>query len=214
MNINATLFGQLIAFVVFVWFCKSYVWPPLMAAIEERQKKIADGLAASERAEKDLELAQAKVSEQLKEAKAQAAEIIEQAKKRGNQLVDEETLNLTFALALGVFVLIIFYSIKIKGVGGFIKELTMQPFNHPAFIPVNFILETVTLLARPLSLALRLFGNLYASELIFILIATIGYFQLPLHFAWAVFHILVLPLQAFIFMMLTIVYLSLASEDH
>jgi F-type H+-transporting ATPase subunit a len=123
-------------------------------------------------------------------------------------------LNLTFALALGVFVLIIFYSIKIKGVGGFIKELTMQPFNHPAFIPVNFILETVTLLARPLSLALRLFGNLYASELIFILIATIGYFQLPLHFAWAVFHILVLPLQAFIFMMLTIVYLSLASEDH
>jgi F-type H+-transporting ATPase subunit a len=90
----------------------------------------------------------------------------------------------------------------------------MQPFGHWAFIPVNFILETVTLLARPLSLALRLFGNLYASELIFILIATIGFFQLPLHFMWAVFHILVLPLQAFIFMMLTIVYLSLASEDH
>ena len=123
-------------------------------------------------------------------------------------------LNLTFALALGVFALIIFYSIKMKGVGGFTKELTMQPFGHWAFIPVNFILETVTLLARPLSLALRLFGNLYASELIFILIATIGYFQLPLHFMWAVFHILVLPLQAFIFMMLTIVYLSLASEDH
>jgi len=123
-------------------------------------------------------------------------------------------LNLTFSLALGVFVLILFYSIKIKGIGGFTKELTMQPFNHPAFIPVNFILESVTLLARPLSLALRLFGNLYASELIFILIATIGLAQLPLHFAWAVFHILVLPLQAFIFMMLTIVYLSLASEDH
>ncbi len=123
-------------------------------------------------------------------------------------------LNVTFALALGVFVLILYYSIKMKGFGGFTKELTMQPFNHWAFIPVNFILETVTLLARPLSLALRLFGNLYASELIFILIATIGYLQLPLHFAWAVFHILVLPLQAFIFMMLTIVYLSLASEDH
>ncbi len=123
-------------------------------------------------------------------------------------------LNLTFALALGVFALIIFYSIKIKGVSGFVKELTMQPFGHWAFIPVNFILETVTLLARPLSLALRLFGNLYASELIFILIATLGYFQLPLHFVWSVFHILVLPLQAFIFMMLTIVYLSLASEDH
>lgn len=123
-------------------------------------------------------------------------------------------LNLTFALAIGVFFLIIYYSLKMKGIGGFAKELTMQPFGHWAFIPVNFILETVTLLARPLSLALRLFGNLYASELIFILIATIGLFQLPLHFAWAVFHILVLPLQAFIFMMLTIVYLSLASEDH
>lgn len=123
-------------------------------------------------------------------------------------------LNLTFALAAGVFILIIYYSIKMKGIGGFTKELTMQPFGHPLFIPVNFILETVTLLARPLSLALRLFGNLYASELIFILIATIGYFQLPLHFMWAVFHILVLPLQAFIFMMLTIVYLSLAAEDH
>ncbi|GAA0860263.1 F0F1 ATP synthase subunit A [Aliiglaciecola litoralis] len=123
-------------------------------------------------------------------------------------------LNLTFALAIGVFMLIIYYSIKMKGIGGFTKELTMQPFGHWAFIPVNFILETVTLLARPLSLALRLFGNLYASELIFILIATIGLYQLPLHFMWAVFHILVLPLQAFIFMMLTIVYLSLASEDH
>ena len=123
-------------------------------------------------------------------------------------------LNLTFALASGVFILILFYSIKMKGISGFAKELTMQPFGHPVFIPVNFILESVTLLARPLSLALRLFGNLYVSELIFILIATIGYFQLPLHFMWAVFHILVLPLQAFIFMMLTIVYLSLACEDH
>ena len=131
-----------------------------------------------------------------------------------NKAVPTTDLNLTFALASGVFILILFYSIKMKGIGGFAKELTMQPFGHPIFIPVNFILETVTLLARPLSLALRLFGNLYASELIFILIATIGYFQLPLHFMWAVFHILVLPLQAFIFMMLTIVYSSLACEDH
>ena len=131
-----------------------------------------------------------------------------------NKAVPTTDLNLTFALASGVFILILFYAIKMKGIGGFAKELTMQPFGHPIFIPVNFILETVTLLARPLSLALRLFGNLYASELIFILIATIGYFQLPLHFMWAVFHILVLPLQAFIFMMLTIVYLSLACEDH
>jgi len=92
-------------------------------------------------------------------------------------------LNLTFALAIGVFFLMIFYAIKMKGVGGFVKEITLQPFNHPAFIPANFILETVTLLARPFSLALRLFGTLYASELIFILIATVGLAQLPLHFA-------------------------------
>jgi F-type H+-transporting ATPase subunit a len=130
------------------------------------------------------------------------------------KVVPTTDLNLTFALAIGVFALIIYYSIKVKGVVGFAKELTLQPFNHWAFIPVNFILESVTLLARPVSLALRLFGNLYASELIFILIATLGYVQAFLHFPWAVFHILVLPLQAFIFMMLTIVYLSLAHEDH
>ena len=87
--------------------------------------------------------------------------------------------NMTFALALGVFALTIYYSIKVKGVGGFIKELTTQPFGHWSLYPVNFILEMVTLLARPLSLALRLFGNLYAGELIFLLIATIGLFQLP-----------------------------------
>ena len=91
MNMNATLIGQLIAFAVFVWFCMRYVWPPLMDAIEDRQKTIADGLAASERAEKDLELAQQKATGQLRDAKQQAAEIIEQAKKRANQLVDEET---------------------------------------------------------------------------------------------------------------------------
>lgn len=91
MNMNFTLIGQLIAFAVFVMFCMKYVWPPLMAAIEERQKIIADGLAASDRAEKDLELAQQKATAQLKEAKQQAAEIVEQAKKRANQLVDEET---------------------------------------------------------------------------------------------------------------------------
>ncbi|QPG05662.1 F0F1 ATP synthase subunit A [Salinimonas marina] len=130
------------------------------------------------------------------------------------KVVPTTDLNLPLALGLGVFVLILFYSIKVKGVGGFVKELTMQPFNHWSMIPVNFILESVTLLARPFSLALRLFGNLYAGELIFILIATLGLWQLPLHFPWAVFHILVIVLQAFIFMMLTIVYLSLAHEDH
>ena len=90
MNINATLIGQLIAFIVFVWFCMKYVWPPLLGAIEERQKKIADGLEASERAEKDLELAQQKATDQLKDAKAQAAEIVEQAKKRASQLEESE----------------------------------------------------------------------------------------------------------------------------
>lgn len=91
MNINATLLGELIAFIFFVWFCMKFVWPPIMGAIEERQQKIADGLAASERGEQDLELAQKKATDQLKEAKSQAAEIIEQAKKRGSQIVDEET---------------------------------------------------------------------------------------------------------------------------
>ena len=90
----------------------------------------------------------------------------------------------------------------------------MNPFNHFLFIPVNLFMEVVGLLAKPFSLGLRLFGNLYAGELIFILIALLGVYQLPLHFGWAVFHVLIVTLQAFIFMMLTIVYLSLASESH
>ena len=89
MDINFTLIGELIAFVVFVIFCMKYVWPPIMAAIEDRQKTIADGLAASDRAAKDLELAQEKATAQLKEAKAQAAEIVEAAKKRENQMIEE-----------------------------------------------------------------------------------------------------------------------------
>lgn len=88
MNINATFIGQTIAFFVFVWFCMKYVWPPLMAAIEARQKTIADGLASAERAGKDLELAQHEATEKLKEAKAQAAEIIEQANKRSAQIIE------------------------------------------------------------------------------------------------------------------------------
>jgi F-type H+-transporting ATPase subunit b len=89
VNINATLLGQAIAFAMFVWFCMKYVWPPLMAAIEARQKLIADGLTQAERAGKDLELARAKATEKLKEAKAQATEIIEQANKRHAQIVEE-----------------------------------------------------------------------------------------------------------------------------
>ncbi|WOH36452.1 F0F1 ATP synthase subunit B [Thalassotalea fonticola] len=89
MNINITLVGELIAFVVFVIFCMKFVWPPIMGAIEDRQKTIADGLAASERAAKDLELAQDNAKAQLKEAKAQAAEIVEGAKKRETQMIEE-----------------------------------------------------------------------------------------------------------------------------
>jgi F-type H+-transporting ATPase subunit a len=109
----------------------------------------------------------------------------------------------------------VFYSIKVKGFGGFTKELTLQPFNHWLFIPINLVLETVTLIAKPISLALRLFGNLYAGELIFILIALMPWWaQFALSVPWAIFHILVIVLQAFIFMMLTIVYLSMAHEEH
>jgi len=128
--------------------------------------------------------------------------------------------NITFGLSLSVFILIIYYSIKIKGLGGFFKELAFQPFG-PWMMPFNLILEGVSLIAKPVSLALRLFGNLYAGELLFILIALLlntggfgaiggGIAQL----IWALFHLLVIPLQAFIFMMLTIVYLSMAHEDH
>ncbi len=89
MNINATLIGELIAFVVFVLFCMKYVWPPIIGAIEARQQKIADGLAASDRAEKDLQLAQDKAKQHLVEAKAQASALIDQAKKREAQIIDE-----------------------------------------------------------------------------------------------------------------------------
>lgn len=89
MNFNATLIGQSITFIIFVWFCMKYVWPPLMTALEERKAKIADGLAAAERGQKDLKLAQSKVSDNLKESKQQAQEIITQAQKRAHEIVDE-----------------------------------------------------------------------------------------------------------------------------
>ncbi|MCL1039827.1 F0F1 ATP synthase subunit A [Shewanella corallii] len=131
------------------------------------------------------------------------------------KIVPTTDLNITFGLSIGVFLLIVYYSIKVKGVSGFVKELTLQPFNHWALIPVNLVLETVTLIAKPISLALRLFGNLYAGELIFILIALMPWWsQFALSVPWAIFHILVIVLQAFIFMMLTVVYLSMAHEDH
>ena len=132
------------------------------------------------------------------------------------RVVPSADVNITLSMALGVFFLIFFYSIKMKGVSGFVKELTLTPFNHWAFVPVNFILETVTLLAKPVSLGLRLFGNMYAGEMIFILIAAMlpWWSQWFLNVPWAIFHILVITLQAFIFMVLTIVYLSMAYEEH
>lgn len=137
------------------------------------------------------------------------------------KIVPSTDPNITLGMALGVFILMIYYSIKIKGVGGFVKELTMHPFNHPVFIPVNLFMELVGLLAKPFSLGLRLFGNMYAGEMIFILIAVMysagwffGLFGGFLQIGWAIFHILVITLQAFIFMVLTVVYLSMAHQDH
>ena len=138
------------------------------------------------------------------------------------KVVPTTDLNVTFAMSISVFLLTIFYSLKVKGAIGFSKEFTMHPFT-PSFkglgwitaLPIivfNVILEGVSFIAKPISLSLRLFGNMYAGELIFILIALLGLYQLPLHFGWAVFHILVITLQAFIFMMLTIVYLSQAHD--
>jgi F-type H+-transporting ATPase subunit a len=153
------------------------------------------------------------------------------------KIVPSTDLNATFALSLTVFILIIFYSLKMKGVVGFISELTLQPFSvknvfvQALLVPVNFILESVTFLARPISLSLRLYGNLYAGEMIFLLIAAltlshglhaltsvggwlglVGQFILGL--IWTVFHILIITIQAFIFAVLTVVYLSMAHEHH
>ena len=152
------------------------------------------------------------------------------------KVVPSTDVNVTFAMSLTVFALIIYYSIKMKGLGGFIAEFTMQPFSskNPVvkviLIPFNFILEIIPFLARPISLSLRLYGNLFAGEMIFLLLAVLtlqgvhqlshfsGWFflamQILLAFVWAVFHLLVITLQAFIFMVLTVVYLSMAHEHH
>jgi F-type H+-transporting ATPase subunit a len=152
------------------------------------------------------------------------------------KVVPTTDLNTTFAMALTVFVLIIYYSIKVKGLGGFLGELTLQPFAAKNIFlkillaPVNFVLEIVPFLARPISLSLRLYGNLFAGEMIFLLLAALTLHgasqlssaggwallvaQFALAFLWAVFHLLIITLQAFIFMVLTIVYLSMAQEHH
>ena len=122
-------------------------------------------------------------------------------------------LNITLGFAISVFFLIIFYSIKIKGLGGFLGEFAFHPFGKWA-MPLNLLLELPGFLAKPVSLALRLYGNFFAGEVIFLVIALVGVWQLPLHFGWAVFHILVVTLQAYLFMMLTIVYLNQAHTHH
>jgi F-type H+-transporting ATPase subunit a len=122
--------------------------------------------------------------------------------------------NLTFALAITVFVLIIFYNLKIKGTIGFSKEILTKPFGVYLF-PINIVFRFIEELVKPISLALRLFGNLFAGELIFILIALMPWWiQWTIGGVWAIFHILIIAIQAFIFMMLTIVYLSMAHESH
>jgi F-type H+-transporting ATPase subunit a len=135
--------------------------------------------------------------------------------------------NATFGMAIGVFLLVLYYSIKMKGFGGFMGELTLQPFGKWG-MPVNLLLEGVNLIAKPISLALRLFGNMYAGEMIFILIALMGGTwagfsmsgatlygsQILLSLGWGIFHILIVTLQAFIFMTLTVVYLDMAHQEH
>ncbi|QXP85353.1 F0F1 ATP synthase subunit A [Methylococcus sp. Mc7] len=131
------------------------------------------------------------------------------------RVVPSTDLNATFGMSISVFFLIIFYSLKVKGPGHFAMEFLFHPFSHWALVPFNLLLNTVEYLAKPVSLGLRLFGNMYAGELIFILIALLPWWVQPaLSFPWAVFHILIITLQAFIFMVLTIVYLSLAHENH
>lgn len=137
------------------------------------------------------------------------------------KIVPSTDVNVTMGLSLSVFALMIYFSIKVKGGMGFLKELTLMPFGssnpiiQAILIPVNLLLEGVSLISKPISLALRLFGNMYAGELIFILIALLPFWaQWMLSVPWAIFHILVITLQAFIFMMLTIVYMAMAHEHH
>lgn len=131
-------------------------------------------------------------------------------------------LNATFALALAVWILMIGFAIKVKGLGGFIKELFCSPFGaNPLLWPFNFLFNLIEYVSKPLSHSLRLFGNMYAGEIIFLLLwvwaatgLTGAFFAVILGWGWAIFHILIVTLQAFIFMMLTVVYISLAHEHH
>mgnify|MGYP002621154159 FL=1 len=131
------------------------------------------------------------------------------------KIVPTTDINATLGMSIGVFLLIIYYSCKVKGVGGFAKELALTPFNTWLLAPFNLILEIVGLLVKPISLGFRLFGAMFAGEVIFILIALLPFWAIwALDVPWAIFHILVVSLQAFIFTTLSIVYLSAAHEHH
>jgi F-type H+-transporting ATPase subunit a len=131
-------------------------------------------------------------------------------------------VNTTFALALSVWLMMIYYSIKVKGLGGWIHELFCSPFgSNPLLWPANFLFNLVEYVSKPLSHSLRLYGNMYAGEIIFLLlwlwaatgiVGTVAAVVLGL--GWSIFHILIVVLQAYIFMMLTIVYVSMAHESH
>jgi F-type H+-transporting ATPase subunit a len=146
------------------------------------------------------------------------------------RFVPTADVNTTFALSLSVFALMIFYTIKVKGVGGWIHELFCAPFGgNPLLWPFNLLFNCVEYISKPLSHSLRLYGNMYAGEIIFLLIALLAssvasmalhwaaltfVLSAALNLAWAIFHILIVVLQAYIFMMLTIVYISMAHEQH
>ncbi|WP_028875393.1 F0F1 ATP synthase subunit A [Tepidiphilus margaritifer] len=139
------------------------------------------------------------------------------------RVVPTADVNATLGMSIGVLLICLYYNVKIKGFGGWLHELFTAPFgSHPVLYPINFLMQIIEFLAKTLSHGLRLFGNMYAGELIFILIALLGGTATVLGFvghvlagtAWAIFHILIIVLQAFIFMMLTLVYVGQAHEGH
>lgn len=132
------------------------------------------------------------------------------------KVVPSSDINITMSMSISIFLLILFYSIKKNGFFSFLKKMSLHPFNHPFFFVFNLILELVTLFSKPISLGLRLFGNIYSSEIIFMMISGLipWWGQFFLSVPWSIFHILVIFLQSFIFMVLTIVYLSAAIEEN
>jgi len=137
------------------------------------------------------------------------------------KVVPTNDMNMTFGLSLGVFVLMMYYSFKMKGALGYGKEFLTHPFEGPnlpvkiALAPFNVLMNIVETVSKPLSLSLRLFGNMFAGEILFILIAMLPWWgQWPLSFLWTAFHLLVITIQSFVFMMLSVVYLSMAHTVH